>query len=448
MMRTVSLRARVALVGVVVVATVLVGLNVFIYLSLRDQSLNDLEALLDKRAVLARALAPELTHEQLVARLDGAGVRVRNREPSGEDARSGADDVGIPEGSPPPADSPPARELSRFVTLPTGEVVELYVSRGGVDATLRRLLLPAALGTVAGVAVAGVVLIRVARIALRPLDMVVDTARLIRSGTTGERLSPDRTDTELGRMAAAFDEMLDALESALADARSSEERSRRFLAEAAHQLRTPVAGFQASMEALPRARNQAERERLLTTMARESNRAGRRVSALLRMARLDQGDQPVRRPVDLVSLCRDETARTASLAPKLEVTFRASGSWDPVSVDPDSVREAIANLLDNARRHAVGRIAVELARGGDGAVEVRVADDGPGLPEGDRQQAFEPFVSIDGHGGSGLGLAIARGIARVHGGDVTYADGAFVLRLRVRENPEFGPVRAGAGGGR
>jgi signal transduction histidine kinase len=232
-------------------------------------------------------------------------------------------------------------------------------------------------------------------------------------------------------MAAAFDEMLDALESALADARASEQRSRRFLAEAAHQLRTPVAGIQASVEALPRARTRAEREQLLATMARESSRAGRRVAALLRMARLDQGERPPRRPADLVLLCREETARTASLAPRLEVTFGASGFWEPVSVDPDGVREALANLLDNARRHAVGRIDVGLARGGDGAVEVRVADDGPGLPDDDRQQPFEPFVTLDGHGGSGLGLAIARGIARAHDGDVTYEEGAFLLQLQV-----------------
>lgn len=437
MMRTVSLRRRVTAFGVGVVAVVLVGLDVFIYLSLREGSLDNLERLLERRATLAEQLAPGLTPEQLVARLEGSGVRVRNREPGGGDARSRADDVGIPGGTP-PAGRARERELSRFVTLATGEVVELYVSRGGVDETLRRLLLPAVVGTVMGIALAAVLLARSARVALRPLDAVVDTARRIGSGRTGERLQPDRTDTELGRMAIAFDEMLDALETALADARASEQRSRRFLAEAAHQLRTPIAGIQASAEALPRARARADREQLLSSMARECNRAGRRVAALLRMARLDQGDRPVRRPTDLALLCRDEVARTASLAPRLEVTFRAPGPDTPVHVDPDGVREALANLLDNARRHAAGRISVDLDEAGC-TVEVHVADDGPGLPDGEWERSFEPFVSLDGHGGSGLGLAIARGIARAHGGDLVYESGIFTFRLPVKGDGDDSP---------
>lgn len=428
MMRTVSLRRRVTAWGVAVVALVLVGLDVFVYFSLRDRSLDNLERLLERRADLAAELAPELTPDQLVARLEGSGVRVRNTEPGGEGATSDAGDVGVPEDTPPPAEGSRTRELSRFVTLPGGEVVELYVSRSGVDETLRRLLLPAGVGTVAGIALAAVLLARSARVALRPLDTVVGTARRIASGRTGARLQPDRIDTELGRMAVAFDEMLDALESALADARASEQRSRRFLAEAAHQLRTPIAGMQASVEALPRARTREEREQLLTSMGRESSRAGRRVGALLRMARLDQGDPPPCRPTDLAALCREEVGRAAALAPRLEVTFEETDPVGTVPVDPDGVREALANLLDNARRHAVGSIAVRLSRG-RGEVEVEIADDGPGLPPGDDERPFEPFVSLDGHGGSGLGLAISRGIARAHGGDVTYQGGAFTLRL-------------------
>lgn len=428
--------------GVAVVAVVLVGLDAFVYLSLRERSLDDLERLLDRRAVLAEELAPELTPELLVDRLEGSGVRVRNREPSGGDARSDSNDVGIPEGTPVPAGSAPGRELSRFVTLPTGEAVELYVSRDGVDETLRRLLWPAALGTVAGIALAAVLLARSARVALRPLDAVVDTARRIRSGRSGERLEPDRTDTELGRMALAFDEMLDALEHALADALASEERSRRFLAEAAHQLRTPVAGIQASVEALPRARTRTDREQLLASMAREAGRAGRRVAALLRMARLEQGDRPARRPTDLVSLCQSEVGRAASLAPRLEVSFRALGTEAPmVLVDPDAVKEALANILDNARRHAVSRIDIELAWATGGTAAIRVADDGPGLDGEHRERFFDPFVSLDGHGGAGLGLAIARGVARAHGGDVTYESGAFLLRLPTRD--DLAPGRPG-----
>lgn len=152
------------------------------------------------------------------------------------------------------------------------------------------------------------------------------------------------------------------------------------------------------------------------------------MAALLRMARLEQGDGPARRSCDLVALCREEVERMALLAPDLRVSFHAAGDPRPMEVDPDAIREALADLLDNARRHAATRIEVTLAQERDGA-EVAMFDDGPGLPEGAEERAFEPFVALDGLGGSGLGLAIARGIARAHGGDVRYQEGRFVVSL-------------------
>jgi signal transduction histidine kinase len=231
-------------------------------------------------------------------------------------------------------------------------------------------------------------------------------------------------------MAVAFDEMLDALEAALGEAQASEQRTRRFLAEAAHQLRTPIAGIHASVDALPAARTPEERDQLLAGIARESARAGRRVASLLRMARLERHGEPARRPTDVAALCREEVSRAASLAPSLEVSFGDPGPVEERAeeVDPDDVREALANLLDNARRHALSRIQVDLSRR-NGVVEIAVSDDGPGLPATDLDHSFEPFVTLDGHGGSGLGLPIARRIAQNHGGDLTYEGGTFRLRL-------------------
>jgi signal transduction histidine kinase len=110
------------------------------------------------------------------------------------------------------------------------------------------------------------------------------------------------------------------------------------------------------------------------------------------------------------------------------VSFRALDHPQTVDVDPDAVREALANLLDNARRHATNRVEVTLSTIGD-IVEMSVTDDGPGLPEDAVEQAFERFVVLDTQGGSGLGLSIARGIARAHDGDVTYEQGRFVIRF-------------------
>jgi two-component system, OmpR family, sensor kinase len=318
--------------------------------------------------------------------------------------------------------------VTRRVTLPGGEVVELSASRSGVDQTLRRLVIWEAAGTGVALTIAALLLARTAGVALRPLDRVVKTARRIQAGRSGERLNPSRTDTELGGMALAFDEMLDALEAALRQAKASEEQTRRFLAEAAHQLRTPIAGIQASVESLAYARTRADRDRLLANVAQEASRAGRRVAALLRMARLERGDRPVRRPCDVASLCRAEAERAAVLAPNLEVTAHVTDRSGTIDVDPDGIREVLANLLDNGRRHAATRIDVTFARNGNIA-QMSVVDDGPGLPERVAERAFEPFVVLDGHGGSGLGLAIGRGIARAHGGDLTYEDGRFVLRL-------------------
>lgn len=416
MMPTVSLRARVVGSGVAVVAVVLVALDVFVYVNLRDRLLDNLEGTLDRRAAQAGRLPSGAAAGEVLTQLGGGGVRVMVRAADGRI-------VATTEG---PSETGPW--LTRDVPLAGGGHVELSISRAPVEETLRRLILPDVLGSVAGIALAAALLATVSRIALRPLDGVVAAARRIGAGRTGERLQPNRTTTELGRMAFAFDEMLDALEAALAEARASDQRSRRFLAEAAHQLRTPLAGIQASVEALPSARTPAERERILANAARESARAGRRVTALLRMARLDQGETPSRTRCDLVGLVQSEVARAAPLAPRLAVSFESTEPELLVDLDAEGIREAVANLLDNARRHATSRVIVTLHHAGAYA-ELHVVDDGPGLPGEERERVFERFVSLDGQGGSGLGLPIARAVARLHGGDVTYELGAFVLKV-------------------
>lgn len=430
MMPTVSLRARVVATGVAVVAIVLVGLDVFVYLSLREQLLGSLEHILDSRASLAQRLAPPLSAPEL-ARLAGSGVHVivwsaDGRVLAAEPDRGATDQVVFSDGR------ASDHLLTHRVTLPDGEVVELMLSRSGADQTLRRLVIWEAAGTGVALGIAAMLLARTSRIALRPLGQVVETAQRIRAGRSGERLNPRRADTELGRLAIAFDEMLDALEAALDEARASEDRTRRFLAEAAHQLRTPISGIQASVESLAYTRTPSERERLLGNIDREASRAGRRVAGLLRVARLDQGDRPVRRSCDLAALCRMEVERLSLLAPDVRVSFRAYEDPWPVAVDPDAIREALANLLDNASRHAASRVEVTLERKRGGA-EVVVSDDGPGLPEDAAERAFERFVSLDAQGGSGLGLAIARGIARAHGGDVAHEEVGFVIRLPTED---------------
>lgn len=103
---------------------------------------------------------------------------------------------------------------------------------------------------------------------------------------------------------------------------------------------------------------------------------------------------------------------------------------EPLAVDPEAVRRIVANLLDNARRHAQRSITLTVHTSRSG-VDVEVRDDGPGLDPASAEAVFDRFVALDGQRGSGLGLAIARSYARAHNGDLIYQDGAFVLSLPV-----------------
>ncbi len=223
-------------------------------------------------------------------------------------------------------------------------------------------------------------------------------------------------------------------------ARESERRSREFLASAAHQLRTPLAGILSTVDALlVGGEFTPEQEHLLFNLNRETSRAGRHLSALLRMARLDQHEEVPYRRVHLDDVVRAELERAAAARPGLTWELsRQSGGTD-VECNPDSIGEAVANLFDNAARHAHSRVEAEVSMGAE-HVEIAVRDDGPGLPAGAVTAVFERFVSLDHCGGTGLGLPIARGIAEAHHGSLDYREGAFVIRL-----PRQRRALAGAG---
>jgi signal transduction histidine kinase len=244
--------------------------------------------------------------------------------------------------------------------------------------------------------------------------------------------------------------LLAALRHSLLEAQASEQRSKEFLAYAAHQLRTPIAGVRASAEALVLTESPSRREQLATNLTVEADRLGRLVRSLLRLTRLDQGDpiQPV--PCDVEELLRAEIERVRILAPHLEVSLQAPQGRPPTDLllDPVAVAEIVSNLLDNARRHATDRVDVTLDSSFS-QLRVSVADDGPGLPAGAENRAFERFVSMDGHSGSGLGLSIARSLAVAHGGELVYAVRRFVVALpAVRHEQDASRSETLAAGGR
>ena len=221
-------------------------------------------------------------------------------------------------------------------------------------------------------------------------------------------------------------------EAALLASVSARQR-REFLAYAAHQLRTPLAGIRASTDALLVGGATAQQERLLVNLSREAERAGKLLSSLLQMARVDQGEVPPLQSVDIVELCRVELDRPRPGSTVATELVLRDGRPDHSMLSGEATKNALANLLDNARRHARSRVTVEVATTAT-TIEVAVSDDGPGLPGGTEERAFERFVSLDGEGGSGLGLPIARGLIEAQGGRLTYEKGRFVIRLPNRRS--------------
>jgi signal transduction histidine kinase len=318
----------------------------------------------------------------------------------------------------------------------SGTVATLSASRASVNSAVRRLVVIQIAVALAAVALAALLLLRGLRSALRPLQHVGAVAARIAGGAHDERLRPDRPETELGRMAAAFDHMVDELEESIGRARRSESAMRRFLADASHELRTPIAALQASAETLLRQQpDRPERDALEARVAGDAARLGRLVADLLDLARLEANEQLLREPVDVGVVAARAVDAAAGHRPGAAVAVD-SGDGAIVLGDADALSRALRNLVDNAiaaaGRH--GRVSVLVEREG-ADVLASVEDDGPGVPEAERERIFEGFVRLEPvrGPGAGLGLAIARRVAREHGGDLTYAGGGrgarFVLRL-------------------
>ncbi len=431
-MRTPSLVQRTARSVVLVVAVAVLLLDVLVFGVVSAALHDNLDEALGLRLALAVARADEVGDDQvLVDQLAALGIPVEVVRPDG--ARVTASPA-VVRGRPGEAvllSVEAGERVARGTVLDDGREVTVFASRRGLDEALTTLAVVLGLGSLAAVLGAWLVGRRAARATLEPLSAMVAAARRTAGGVTGERLRPDDPETELGQLAQEYDDMLDQLEDALAEAREAEELSGRFLADAAHQLRTPMATIRAGVELLVIDPDPEQRDTHLTNLIRETSRATRVLQSLMTLARLDRGRPPHREPTDLVALCREEVERAESLAPGLDVRLVAPSGSVVVPADGGEVVEALANLLDNARRHAASAIELRVEVDGDVA-SVRVGDDGPGVAPAAREQVFERFASLDGRGGSGLGLPIARAVARSHGGDLVVDDDGFLLTLPVR----------------
>ncbi|OBF76924.1 two-component sensor histidine kinase, partial [Mycobacterium sp. 852002-51613_SCH5001154] len=353
--------------------------------------------------------------------------------------------------SPPPPPPPDATATALVRPLPNGARVILVADTTQTTQVTHQLRLLMIGAGVATLVAAALLLVAVSRVALRPLDRLTALANDIRTGDRGRRLRPDRANTELGRAASAFDGMLDALEASerraqrAADAaQRAETATRRFLVDAAHELRTPIAGIQVAAEQLANSASQQGDDgadgqyRRASLLLSDARRAGRLVSDMLDLSRIDAGLPLDTQHVDLAAIADAEADRAAMLAPQLAV--RRTGLAElTVNADPTRLAQILSNLLDNARRYTSpgGSIMIDV-RTHEGTVEVTVTDSGPGIPDDERERIFERLVRLDAgrardHGGAGLGLPIARALARAHGGELVCLphDGGAEFRLTL-----------------
>ena len=295
----------------------------------------------------------------------------------------------------------------------------LSTSDAFVDSAVNRLVVTEVVGAAAVLVTATALTLLASRSALRPLRHVAAVAQRIAAGDRQQRLHPRRPDTELGRMASSFDAMVDSLEDAVAQATRSEAAMRRFLADASHELRTPSAALQATIETLLREQPpRPRRDQLEAEVARGTQRLGRLVDDLLNLARLEANEPLRSEAVDLARVSESLVAEARSRTPaRIDIAHNGPAI---VIGDPDALARAMRNLLDNAVRAGGedGRIRVELKQSA-ARVRATVSDDGPGVPPDARERIFDGFVRLDGSAGTGLGLAITRAIATQHHGHVT-----------------------------
>ncbi|MET7279845.1 HAMP domain-containing sensor histidine kinase [Kribbella sp. NPDC005582] len=309
------------------------------------------------------------------------------------------------------------------VTLPAGagEVTvqagaELATARDAVQSVSRTMLI----GLPLLLAVVALVTWMVTRRALAPVEAIrAELAGITAARDLRRRVPvPDSRD-EVARLARTTNDTLTALEASVAQQRG-------FVADASHELRSPIASLRTQLEVAAAHPELLELDELIADTVRLQHLA----ADLLLLARLDAGDHPDPERIEVSDLVRDAIeGRTA----RLDLT------GEPVVLgNKTRLARVLANLLDNAERHADHEIRV-VVRAIDGQAVIQVQDDGPGVPEADRERIFERFVRLDDarsrdEGGAGLGLAIARDLAQAHNGTLTVttspAGGAsFDLRL-------------------
>ena len=313
-------------------------------------------------------------------------------------------------------------------SLPSGEgTVVISVALDSVEKTvagLRGIFILISFIVLISIAIVARSLIK---LTLKPLNQIEKTAAAIAEGDLSARLPEVNSRTEVGRLTGSLNTMLSRIEESFTIRTESENKLRRFVADASHELRTPltaIRGF-AELHRQGAVVGEEKTKELVSRIEKESIRMSSLVEDLLLLARLDQSRELTFDPVDINHLVKEAVASAQAAGPGYEITV--SSTNDEVFVLGDSMRihQAIANLLANARTHTpVGtKIAVNISQG-DLETKISISDNGPGLSEEDQKRVFERFFRADpsrvrvGGEGSGLGLAIVDAVMKAHGGRV------------------------------
>lgn len=435
-----SVRVRTTLVATAVVGAALAVGAVGIVTLLHRSQISNVDAAVRLRARdvalladsgnLPRVLPASADDSTLVQVVDPGGVVVTssgNVEGEGPIASFPA----TPDGS-------PARTVGdlpvggggryRIVAVAAGpHTVYAAGSLDAVEETTRRVARALTFGIPGLLVLVGGTTWFVAGRALRPVERMRAEVAEITERALYRRVPEPGTGDEVARLARTMNSMLDRIE-------AGADRQRRFVGDASHELRSPLASLKAQLEVALAHPQGADWRATGTDALAEVERMERLVDDLLTLARSDAGTlSPRSVPVDLDELVLEEAARV-ELRGRVRVD-RSRVSGGRVVGDPDHLRRIVRNLLDNAERHAETTVTVEL-NGTDSAVRLVVADDGPGIAPADRERVFERFTRLDDArgrdaGGSGLGLSITRDLVLAHGGDIQVAPSPRGARFEV-----------------